>query len=163
MKTYLAVVGSVLLTVLVIVFVGVRLALPTAPAEGVPVAAEPAAGRQLVATYCVSCHSAGDSHEQQMAGRAPPMWGVRDHYLKAYPERAAFVREMVAYLTKPDAKRSLMKGAVKRFGVMPVHPLSATQLEGAAQAVFEAAGFAAPAWWEAHRREHDRTPTQNPS
>jgi hypothetical protein len=73
--------------------------------------------QQLMATHCYLCHS---PNAPELEGRiAPPMVGIKGHYLQAYPERADFIKGMVDFVNHPTLDKTLMPGAVKRFGVMP--------------------------------------------
>lgn len=101
---------------------------------------------------CLSCHQAQEGHDAQRQGLAPPMWGVRDHYLEVYPEREAFVEAVSAFLQKPELEKSLMRNAAKRFGLMPVQGLAPEQLEAVASLVYDGELFKEPPWWAAHQK-----------
>ncbi|MBC2607848.1 hypothetical protein [Pelagicoccus albus] len=107
-------------------------------------------GAETLQNLCIACHQTQPSHELQEKGLAPPLWGVRDHYLEKYPDRETFVEAIVAYLPKPEADKSLMKGAIKRFGIMPPLPLPEDALKDAANAMYDAEGFQEPTWWAEH-------------
>lgn len=115
-------------------------------------AKDASAGRQLVTTYCISCHASKETQTEQQTAIAPPLWAVRTRYLKQYPERAAFVEAMVAYMLKPDAAKSHMPGAIEKFGIMTPQPFPPDLLKSAATAIFEADGISAPAWWADHQQ-----------
>ena len=110
------------------------------------------AGRQLVTTYCISCHANKDTQTEQQKAVAPPLWAIRTRYLQQFPERAAFVETMVSFLIKPDAAKSHMPGAIEKFGIMTPQPFPRELLESAANTIFEADGFSAPAWWADHQQ-----------
>jgi hypothetical protein len=109
--------------------------------------------RAMLTNLCMTCHRAADTHDQQMVGLAPPMWGVRDHYLKHHPDQDAFVAEMTKYIQKPDAQRSLMKGAIERFGVMMPLGLPEEQVAEIAKLIYVGDVISEPSWWEAHQQE----------
>ena len=147
-------------------------ALTPAPAAAPPSANAPSAGRQLVTTYCISCHANKDTQAEQQKAIAPPLWAVRTRYVRQYPERADFIAAMVAFMIKPDATKSHMPGAVEKFGVMPPQPFPPEVLKEAATAIFDADGVSAPAWWADHQQSGrgprqqtpgKRTPTVAPA
>jgi hypothetical protein len=109
--------------------------------------------RATLTNLCMTCHRAAESHDQQMVGLAPPMWGVRDHYLKHHPEQDAFVAALTQYVQKPNADRSLMKGAVDRFGVMMTLGLPEEQVAEIAKLIYQGELITEPSWWEAHQQE----------
>ena len=71
---------------------------------------------ELVEKRCLICHGAGESHDDLLA---PPLRGVKNHYLEDYPEREEFVEALVKWNASPDSNQAIMTGAVERFGVMP--------------------------------------------
>ena len=103
---------------------------------------------------CLICHSAKESHEEQMKALGPPMWGVRDHYLEHYPDENTFVKAITDFVREPSIEKSHMKGAVKRFGVMQPLALPREQLEAIARHIYRAEGFTKPSWWDEHMQEH---------
>ena len=50
---------------------------------------------------------------------APPVAGVRFHYIGKHPEKAAFIEAITGWLAHQDASQSLMPGAIKKFNIMP--------------------------------------------
>ncbi len=54
---------------------------------------------------------------------APPIAGVRMHYLSVHQDKDSFVNAVTSWLEKPDANKSLMPGAIRHFNLMP--PVSA--------------------------------------
>lgn len=81
-------------------------------------ASDDKAGEQLYKAHCASCH--GLSGGMDMSKRiAPPIAGVRRHYLDSYPDRDSFVMIIADWVENPDAGKSLMPGAIRRFNIMP--------------------------------------------
>ena len=70
----------------------------------------------LIQKRCLICHGAGESHDDLLA---PPIRGVKNHYLQDYPDKEAFVEAIVKWNANPDSSNALMVGAVTRFKVMP--------------------------------------------
>ena len=55
---------------------------------------------------------------------APPIAAVRYHYINIHPDKAPFVTAVTSWLEKQDASKSLMRGAIRRFNIMPPIPVS---------------------------------------
>jgi len=94
------------------------------------------AGRQLYEKNCAVCH--GATGGMDMSKRlAPPMIGVKKHYTKKHPDKASFVAAVKSWLEKPEKGKSLMKGAIHKFNLMPTIPVSAEDAEKIAVYMFE--------------------------
>lgn len=75
-------------------------------------------GKTLYMTHCSSCH--GNAGGMDMSKRlAPPIAAVRMHYIGPYPDRASFIMAVSGWVEKQDEKKSLMRGAIRRFNLMP--------------------------------------------
>ncbi len=109
-----------------------------------------AVGRDKFKAICMSCHQF--SGGPQMI--APPVFAVKNHYLRVYPEKEEFVRSIKAWVPAPDIEKSLMPGAVRRFNLMPPLQLPEEDLEAIATFLYEA-NLQEPSWYEEHyRQEH---------
>ena len=94
------------------------------------------AGRQLYEQNCAVCH--GVTGGMDMSKRlAPPIMGVKMHYTKKHPDKESFVAAVVSWLEKPEADKSLMKGAIRKFNLMPTITVSAGDAEKIATYMFE--------------------------
>lgn len=81
-------------------------------------------GLVLMDQYCFACHHPG--MRGGPAGRtAPPIFRVREHYLREGMAREEFVDPIIAYVQHPSQDKSKMPGAIRNFGLMP--PLSVDQ------------------------------------
>ncbi len=81
-------------------------------------------GEKLYRTYCSACH--GATGGMDMSKRvAPPIIAVRMHYLGPYPDKIEFVTAVANWVEKQDASKTLMRGAIRRFNIMP--PVSVTR------------------------------------
>lgn len=123
-------------------------------AEAIPSSRDISSGSLSMQSLCMACHLAQENHDHQEQGLAPPMWGVRNHYLEEYPSRDAFIEAVSNHVRNPNKKKSLMKNAIKRFGLMPPLLLHDKDIGNIAAAIFEGKGFTKPTWWDAHMREH---------
>lgn len=74
-------------------------------------------GLLLLQKHCYTCHNPkSKSHDEIIA---PPLWGMKKHYLETYPEKAAFEKAMIEFIQNPTEEKALMKEPIKRFGLMP--------------------------------------------
>lgn len=102
-------------------------------------------GKEKFITLCMSCHKL-DRSEQMIA---PPVFAVRHHYIRAYPNRTNFISQIVDWLEAPDPAVSLMPGALRRFNVMPKLDLTDEDRENVAAFLFDA-NFKEPDWYREH-------------
>lgn len=104
-------------------------------------------GLLLLRKNCYACHNPNtNSHDEIIA---PPMQGIKEHYLKAYPTREAFSEAMESFLGNPMAEKALMKGPVKRFGLMPKPAVAKEDLQKII-AYIQDNKLETPAWWADH-------------
>ena len=84
-------------------------------------------GLLLLEKHCYTCHNPkSKSHDEIIA---PPLWGMKKHYIEAFPEKADFEKAMMGFVQNPTEEKALMKGPIKRFGLMPKPLLSIQELE----------------------------------
>ena len=101
---------------------------PVGPAAAQRTVAQLEAGRQVVRTVCLTCHT-----EQPPMKAAPPFAMIAIHYRGAVPDSVAAVARIAAWVRAPARERSLMPAmAIERFGVMPPLVLPDSLLEAAA-------------------------------
>ena len=75
-------------------------------------------GEKLYQAQCAACH--GATGGMDMSKRlAPPIAGVRMHYISAHPEKDDFVAAVSGWLASQDESKSLMPGAIRQFKLMP--------------------------------------------
>ena len=112
-------------------------------------------GAKVYQSACMSCHALAAKEE----GVAPPLFGVKDHVIKAYPERAAFIKRVVDWVKAPNRNDVLMPGAVKKFGLMTAQTqLSDAELQAVAEFIYDT-DFTKPDWYAAHfQAEHGKKP-----
>ena len=75
-------------------------------------------GKQLYKTKCSACHGATGGMDMNKR-LAPPIAGVRLHYIGVHADKASFLAAITGWLDQPDASKSLMRGAIKKFKIMP--------------------------------------------
>jgi cytochrome c len=108
-------------------------------------------GEALYKTHCSSCH--GNTGGMDMHKRvAPPIVAVRMHYLGSYPDKNAFVMAVAQWVEKQDASQSLMRGAIRRFNIMPPISIPKKDAEKIAAYVFDG-DIEKPAGFDQHFNE----------
>jgi Spy/CpxP family protein refolding chaperone len=76
-------------------------------------------GEKLFKTHCAACHGANVGGMDMSKRIAPPIAAVRLHYIGTYPDQDSFVKAVSAWVEKQDASKSLMRGAINKFNIMP--------------------------------------------
>lgn len=62
---------------------------------------------------CTTCHF------EKKTVSAPAVVDFRKVYLKAYPKKEEFVKNMIDFIKKPSPKKALMPKAIKKHELMP--------------------------------------------
>ena len=81
---------------------------------------------------CQSCHDASLNPP-----KAPPMFGVQRRYKQQYASQQEFVDAVVQFVTQPTEEGALMKGPVRKLGLMPGLPLGDEMLSEIATYIYE--------------------------
>ena len=93
-------------------------------------------GEELYKTHCSACH--GGTGGMNMSKRlAPPIIAVRMHYIGHYPDKDSFVMVVADWLEKQDERKSLMRGAIRRFNIMPPVYVSREDAEKIAAYIYD--------------------------
>ncbi|MCH9739979.1 MAG: hypothetical protein K0U38_03940 [Epsilonproteobacteria bacterium] len=104
---------------------------------------------------CMSCH---DTYKKN--DKAPPLVAVNQVYLRlADGNFSKAMERMKTFLTKPTKEKTLMKPAVKLFGVMPNLELNSTEVEDFSQVLVETE-FEIPDWFDGHYKSHELNKTE---
>ena len=108
-------------------------------------------GQELYKTACSTCH--GLTGGMDMNKRvAPPIAAVRLHYIGPYPDKASFVTAVADWVEKQDENKTLMRGAIRRFNIMP--PISVTREDAEKIALYIYEGdIEKPAGFDKHVEE----------
>jgi len=107
-------------------------------------------GKEIFTTVCMACHKFDRSPDMV----APPIFGVKNHYLNAHPDREGFVKRLSSWLEKQDPEKTLMPGAVRRFNLMPPISLPNSDRVAVAGFIYDA-DFSEPSWYAEHyQKEH---------
>jgi len=93
-------------------------------------------GHQLFEANCAVCH--GATGGMDMSKRlAPPIIAVKMHYKKKLKDKESFIAAVAAWVAKPDKDKSLMKGAIHKFNLMPPLTVSHEDIEQIATYMYE--------------------------
>lgn len=84
-------------------------------------------GLMLLQKHCYTCHNPKTASHDEII--APPLFGIKNQYLKRYPEEKEFQLAMSEFVANPNEDKALMKGPIKRFGLMPKPPVSEEYLK----------------------------------
>ena len=107
------------------------------------------------ADKCMTCHETYKENKM-----APPLVAVNQVYLRLHDNNMSKAMEkMKDFLAAPDVNKTLMKPAVKLFGVMPNLDLNSTEIEDMSQVLIETE-FDIPDWFKEHYRSHDLNKTE---
>ena len=108
-------------------------------------------GLSLVKQNCYSCHSPNSASHDHII--APPLEAVKRRYLRAADDdKRAFVSKMSRFLIDPSEQSALMKGPVRRFGVMPKFNWSEETIAKMVEYMYDHE-LEQPDWFEQHHRE----------
>jgi len=78
-----------------------------------------ASGEKLYHTYCSSCHGINVGGMDFSKRIAPPIAAVRMHYKSYYPDETSFIQAVSNWVEDRNPEKSLMRGAIRRFNIMP--------------------------------------------
>ena len=105
-------------------------------------------GKELYETYCISCHQ----YEKQDNMVAPPVFALKDHYVRAYSDKGELKQAMISFIVKPREKNAHMPGAIRKFGLMPPMPLPEEDLSAIVDYIVDTE-FKKPEWYDQHYKE----------
>lgn len=111
-------------------------------------------GRAVLEGECMQCHLVDGQGGNKKP--APPMYAVWHHYRQAYPDRESFIAAMHDWLMQPHADKTVMKGAVKKFGLMEPVALSDEQATSVAAHLYDRP-FALPESYLVHYNQQHGT------
>ena len=99
---------------------------------------------------CYVCHNPRiKSHENIIA---PPLVAVKYLYNMRFPSKESFTNKMTEFVLNPNNEKSIMQGAVMKFGVMPDMPLDAMQVRRIVEYIYSNE-IEEPVWFPAYFEE----------
>jgi len=101
-------------------------------------------------TQCFLCHSPTDTKNERVA---PPMIAIKVHYIDDETSKAEFTNAMLNFLEKPSAEKAKLKGAVRKFGVMPYQHFNEEDIKKIAEYIYDYE-IEEPEWFEEHFKNH---------
>jgi len=104
-------------------------------------------GLLLLKKHCYACHNPNTATHDEII--APPLEGIKSHYLKAYPEKGQFTEAMLSFVLNPQVEKALMKGPITRFGLMPKPAVSKDELNTIITYIRDQK-LEVPSWWADH-------------
>jgi len=108
-------------------------------------------GLTLLKKHCYVCHNPNtNSHDDIIA---PPLAGIKKHYANTYPEKEDFSQAMIEFIKNPSTEKSLMKGPVKRFGLMPKPAVTDEEIIQIVLYIRDSE-LEKPKWFDAHEKGH---------
>ena len=100
--------------------------------------------------FCYTCHNPkAESHDEMLA---PPLAGIKMQYMRQTGTREAFIQRMADFVKNPTEEAAIMKGPVKRFGLMPKPALTAEEIESIVAYIYDNE-IPQPSWYEEHHKK----------
>lgn len=88
-------------------------------------------GSLLFDGNCVTCH-----HKTKSVS-APSIKEIQTNYLRAFPEKIAFIDAMSTWVYEPNMTTSIMKDAIDKYGLMPLLSYDKATLEEISAYIYE--------------------------
>ncbi len=104
-------------------------------------------GFVLLQKHCYACHNPNSATHDEIL--APPLFGIKNNYLKTFPEKEKFINAMVEFVNSPSEEKALMKGPIKRFGLMPKPSVSPEEIKLIVSYI-ESNELQKPKWYDEH-------------
>lgn len=106
-------------------------------------------GKKLMENKCYVCHSPSASHDDRIA---PPMIAIKKHYISSETTKEKFIESLQSFVKNPTKETSKMRGAVRRFGLMPKQVFAANDIKKIAEYIYDN-NIEQPEWFESHFNE----------
>lgn len=106
-------------------------------------------GKKLMENKCYVCHNPSTGHDGRIA---PPMVAIKSHYLDDETTKKEFKTAIWNFVEKPSVEKTKMRGAVKRFGVMPYQPFSEEEINLISDYMYDFE-IDEPEWFKEHIEE----------
>lgn len=111
-------------------------------------------GFQRLQTNCFPCHNPkAESHDEILA---TPLAGIKHNYKNLYPDEELFITKMASFVNDPNEENAIMRGPIRRFGLMPKTTLSKKEIQELVQYIYHN-DIEFPDWFPEHFEEHHNT------
>ena len=109
-------------------------------------------GKKLMETHCYLCH--GTKAPENEGRIAPPMVAIKARYIdKERFNKAEFIKYVTTFVKNPTEKTALLRGAVKKHGLMPKQAFPKGSVEKIAAFMFDYQ-IEEPEWFKSHWESH---------
>jgi len=107
-------------------------------------------GYELLKSTCYACHNPTvESHDNIIA---PPLAGIKMRYQQEFGDRDNFIKGMSGFISNPNQESALMKGPVRRFGLMPNPNLEEKDIKMIVEYIYDNK-LEEPKWFSGHYKE----------
>ncbi len=103
-------------------------------------------GKKLLETKCFVCHNAATPHDERVA---PPMIAIKAHYINENTSEEEFTKSFINFVANPTKESAKMRGAIKRFGLMPYQKFDEEDLKKIANYLYNYQ-IEEPDWFKEH-------------
>lgn len=117
----------------------------------------PNKGKKYLEQQCFVCHNPKASFDNRIA---PPFIAIKAHYIKANTTKEDFIQAFVNFVQNPTDEKAKLKGAIKRFGLMPKQAFKTADLEQMAAYIYDYK-IDEPTWFKTHWEEKGKPPYIN--
>jgi hypothetical protein len=115
----------------------------------------------LIKTNCFVCHNPNvGSHDDFIT---PHLVGIKYRYKKSYSTREDFIENMSAFILNPNKEDALMRGPVRRFGLMSNTVLNEENIKEIVAYIYDN-NLEEPTWFAEHfMKNMERNGSKNSS
>lgn len=106
-------------------------------------------GKKLMETHCYLCHSPNAPENEGRIG--PPMIAIKAHYIKDGTTKEEFIASIESFVKNPSEDKVHLKGAFKRFGLMPKQTFHEESIKKIASFMYDFQ-IEEPTWFAEHWR-----------
>ena len=113
-------------------------------------------GKKLMEAKCYLCHNPTADHDNRIA---PPMVAVKSHYKTDDITKEEFANAIWHFVEKPTKEKSKMRGAVRRFNLMPYQPFEKADIKQISDYIYDFK-IDEPEWFKDHIEEESKGKVQ---
>lgn len=109
-------------------------------------------GKKIMENKCYVCHNPTTSGKDRIA---PPMIAIKKHYILENTSKEEFIKSMQNWIKNPIEKNAKMKGAVRRFGLMPKQHFTEEDIKQISSYIFDNE-IDKPVWFDEHHKRKNQ-------